>query len=175
MALIPVGRIGKPRGVRGEFWVDPYWERSDLFAEGEPVWTGEGTGPPREVERFFVYAKGSVMKLRGVDDRNAAEGFEGLELLLPEARAPREGPETFDTQDVVGYSVVDASRGAVGTVTGVARRPAYWVFLVDAGGEEAEIPAVKGLGVEVDAGGRTIRVDLPSGYPGLPGDEGDAD
>jgi ribosomal 30S subunit maturation factor RimM len=135
-----------------------------------------GAGDPAkvEVEGFFEYAKGCVLKLKGVDRLESARPLCGEELLLPRDRVPERGPDEFDVEEVAGFRVLDRRRGEIGRVTGVLERPAYWVFLVKGQGSEVEIPAVKGLGVAIDRASGTVSVDLPDGYPELPGGD-DAD
>ncbi len=167
MDLVPVARIVKPRGFRGEVWVDRYREGFPEFPAGSAVWVGTGEAPRRlTVSEFFEYAKGAVLRLDGVDGPGA-ESLAGAELLLPADQVPEEGPDEFDTEDVVGFAVRDRKRGVLGAVEAVAPGQAYWTFLVKGPSCDAEIPAVEGLGVKRDKAGRVLEVDLPDGYPGV--------
>lgn len=175
MDLVPVARIGKPRGVRGEVWLDRYREGFPQALAGKEVWLGAASGPVRaEVEGLFEYAKGCVLKLKGVDRVESARPLCGEELLLPRGEVPEQGPDEFDVEEVVGFRILDRTRGEIGRVTGVRRGPTYWVLVAAGRSSEVEIPAVKGLGVKIDSAGGTFSVDLPEGYPGLPGED-DAD
>lgn len=172
MDLVPVARIVKPRGVRGEVWVDRYWADFPDFAPGSRFWLlGKGAGREVSAAHFFEYAKGCVLKLEGVETPEEASKLAGLELGLPEDRVPEEGPEEFDTLDVAGWKVVDRTRGEIGSVEGVRDQAAYWVFEVAGPKGGFEVPAVKGLGVELDKVGRVVRTDLPPGYPDVDEDE----
>lgn len=176
MRKIAVARIGKPRGVKGGMWLEPYHDDVSLFGAGDVISLGMSEEATRsfEVEECFTYDKGTVLKLKGIDIPEDAGRYKGAEIFLPEDRVPEDGPDVFDTREVIGYRVLDRARGSIGTVCGVSQGPAYWIFHVDFEGGEAEIPAVKGLGVELDKAGRTLKTDLPEAYPGLPG-ESDAD
>jgi 16S rRNA processing protein RimM len=164
MKLVPVAQILKPRGVRGEVWVRRFRESFPEFDTGSILWVGS-----REfaVENFFEYAKGAVLKLGGVNNKEDAQILSGLELLLPQDQVPEDGPDDFDTAEVTGFVVRDRARGVLGAVAGGYDGPAYWTFTVKAGDGVVEIPAVKGLGVLVDKTLKEILVDLPEGYPGL--------
>jgi 16S rRNA processing protein RimM len=171
MDLVAVARIRKPRGVRGEVWLDRFKESFPDLRAGESVWIEEKGGPrPLTVEGFFTYTKGAVLKLEGVDKPESAEALSGRQVLLPAEKVPAEGPDEFDTEEIVGYEVRDRARGVLGTIARVIPGPAYWIFHVSAPGVELEIPAVKGLGVRLDKGARRLEVELPEGYPGLPGE-----
>ena len=169
MNAVAVAKILKPRGVHGEVWVDCYREGFPAFEAGDPVFlSGEETAHGRVVEEFFRYAKGCVLKLEGVDRPEAAEALSGREILLPKEQVPKDGPDEFEAGEVKGWTVVDARRGTVGTISGVVPGPAYWTFLLEGPeGNEIEIPAVKGYGVKLDKVRREVFVDLPEGYPGV--------
>ena len=167
---LPVARIGKPRGVRGQLWVEPY--RPDLEAllgGGKArVWlTAPGRCEAYGVATFFRYPKGSVLGLEGVGSFEAAEALRGCELELPADLLPPDPPGAFDALEVVGWEVVDATRGLLGTVAGAREGGEYWVLDVETPSGAAEIPAVEGLGVEVDREARRFRVALPPGWPGV--------
>ncbi len=174
--MIAVARIGKPRGVKGGMWLELYMDDLRLFEAGEVVRLGvsEGAAEAFEVEECFSYAKGTVLKLKGVDLPEDARRHMGAEIFLPEDRVPQDGPDVFDTREVIGYAVQDRTRGRIGSVTSVSQGPAYWIFHVEFDGGNVDIPAVKGLGVELNKTARIMNADLPDGYPGLPGDD-DAD
>ncbi len=166
--MVPIARIGKPRGYRGGFWVEPYREDLAVLLNSGQVWAGSGdrSGPYR-VSEYFRYAKGSVLTLGGIDDREAAEALVGREILVDASLVPKENEAAFDTLEVVGWQVVDEARGVLGEVEGVRRGSAYWLFDVKTERGGAEIPAVTGLNVSVCREEHLIRVRLPFGYPGV--------
>jgi 16S rRNA processing protein RimM len=169
MNLVAVAKLIKPRGVKGELWVDRYREGFPEFLPGSSLWlSADPSEGARTVEGFFEYAKGSVLKIQGVDRPEAAELLAGREVFLPEETVPEDGPDEFEPGEVVGWLVKDARRGMLGKVTEVVEGPAYWVFLLEGpGGVEIEVPAVKGYGVVVDKERGEISVDLPEGFPGV--------
>jgi len=166
---IPVARLGKPRGVRGQLWVEAY--RPDLEAllsEGLQVWvTGPGRSAPYGVVTYFQYPKGAVLGLEGVASFEAAEALRGCELELPAETVPPDPPGVFDALEIVGWEVVDASRGLLGKVAGAREAGEYWVLDVETPSGTAEIPAVEGLGVELVREEKRFRVALPPGWPGV--------
>lgn len=167
---IPVARLGKPRGVRGQLWVEAY--RPDLeellAVEGCQVWVvGPGRCTPFGVATSFRYPKGSVLGLKGVESFEAAEALRGCELELPAEVVPPDPPGVFDALEIVGWEVVDAARGLLGKVAGAREAGEYWVLDVETPSGTAEIPAVEGLGVELDREEKRFRVALPPGWPGV--------
>ena len=169
MNLLAVAKILKPRGVKGEVWVDRYREGFPEFPAGCMVWLSPDPGEgPRRVQGFFEYDKGCVLKLEGVDKPEAAQTLSGREIYLPAEMVPPDGPEEFEPGEIVGWNVIDGRRGPIGHVTGAFEGAAYWTFLVEGPrGREIDIPAVKGYGVVIDRERGEIRLDLPEGYPGV--------
>jgi 16S rRNA processing protein RimM len=169
MKLVAVAKLLKPRGVKGELWVDRYREGFPEFLPGSVLWlSGDASEQARTVEGFFEYSKGGVLKLQGVDRPEAAGQLSGREVFLPEEQVPQDSPEEFEPGEVIGWPVRDARRGTLGKVAEVVEGPAYWVFHLDGpGGVEVEVPAVKGYGVVVDKERGEIVVDLPEGFPGV--------
>jgi 16S rRNA processing protein RimM len=169
MNLLAVAKILKPRGVKGEVWVDRYREGFPEFSAGSDLWLSPEPGKePCRAEGFFEYAKGAVLKLEGVDTLEAAQLLNGCEVFLPEEMVPPDGPDEFEAGAIIGWPVVDGRRGPIGRVTGATEGAAYWSFLLEGPrGQEIEIPAVKGYGVVIDRERGEIRLDLPEGYPGV--------
>jgi len=169
MNLVAVAKLLKPRGVRGELWVDRYREGFPEFLPGSSLWlSDDASQDARTVEGFFEYAKGGVLKLQGVDKPEAAGELAGREVFLPEELVPEDGPDEFELGEVIGWPVMDARRGMLGQVAEVVEGPAYWTFLLTGpGGGEIEVPAVKGYGVAIDKERGEMSVDLPEGFPGV--------
>ena len=86
---------------------------------------------------------------------------------MPSERVAADSPDTFFTDEVAGFVVEDLRRGGIGTVVSVSEGPAYWVLHARGPAGDLDIPAVKGLRVEIVREARVVRVDLPDGYPGL--------
>ncbi len=172
MKWIAVARIGKPRGAKGDLWLEPYGPGEIPLRAGETVGVGKESAlfSRYEVKECFEYVKGVVLKLEGVENPQAAGKLKGLELFMSEGRVPESSPDIFDTEGVRGFQVMDVKRGRIGAVEGVRQGRAYWVFLVDTPAGVVEVPAVKGLGVRVDTENEVVETDLPDGYPVVDGE-----
>ncbi|MEJ2367997.1 MAG: hypothetical protein P8Z49_06535 [Acidobacteriota bacterium] len=169
MPLTAVARIGKPRGIRGEVWIDFYRWDFEALEPGGGIWVSSSEGSPEshEIVSFFRYDKGAVLKLSGVDTVELASLLSGREVLLDESEVPPEPPGTFDAEGIRGFAVVDTRRGRIGEARGARDIGPYWILDAVSGNRSFEIPAVKGLGVEVNQEESVIRVSLPDAYPGV--------
>src|SRR5687768_2936748 len=80
-----VGRLRKPHGLKGEITVFPLTDDPQaVFAPGRSVWVvnleGEEVAGPFEIERSRDYHREWLMKIRGVELRDAWEPWRGLFL-----------------------------------------------------------------------------------------------
>ena len=55
--LVSVGRVGKPHGLDGGFFVDDASEREGVFAEGATLYAGGRVDPKAIVESEAIFAE----------------------------------------------------------------------------------------------------------------------
>lgn len=157
LEFVPVGRIVSVHGIRGELRVLPLEREADFltgfktfYLEGRPIAAGA----------CRVHKGMALLKLEGVEDRTAAEGLRGKELLIRRADAHLPEGECFDAE-LIGLDVYDGETGAcVGELTKVERYPASKVYTVR-GVKEFLVPAVKDafiLEVDLERGRMDIRM-----------------
>lgn len=155
--FVPVGRIVSVHGIRGELRVLPLEGEAD-FLTGFQTFYLEGTAVAAASCR--VHKGMALLKLEGVEDRTAAEGLRGKELLVRRADAQLPKGEYFDSE-LIGLDVYDGETGAyVGELTKVERYPASKVYTVR-GVKEFLVPAVKDafiLNVDLETNRMDIRI-----------------
>ncbi len=132
-------RVGKPHGLDGSFHVDAPVEEGALLRVGEREFT--------VAERKGSDAR-PIIRLAGVDDRDAAEALRG-EVLTAAVDDPL-GDDEWLVEDLVGCRV-----DGVGEVTGVLEGMSCDVLEV--GGEL--IPLVSDAVTRVDVENKVIEVD----------------
>jgi 16S rRNA processing protein RimM len=105
-----------------------------------------------------------ILKLAGVEDRNAAENLKGKELFLP-AEDMWEIPEdTFFIRDLIGMTVRTREGAVVGELINVIQHPHQDLYeIADAEGRSFLLPAVSEFVLDVDLSARTITVRLIEG------------
>lgn len=117
---VPLARLLRPQGRRGELLADPLSDLPDIFAAGrELTLAAPNTSVPapnaptvRIEEHFFPTGKNAgrvVLKLSGCDSISAAEALAGQQLLIPSNQLPVLDPDTFFVGDLVGCTVFDAT------------------------------------------------------------------
>jgi 16S rRNA processing protein RimM len=148
------GRVGRPHGLDGSFHVlEP---RAALLALGATVLIGD-----RETE--IVRRAGTddrpIVRLDGVDTREAAGALRGVELLMPRSAAPALEDDEWWAEDLVGCRVVDGPR-ELGRVERLMPLPSCEALEVAAGDETFLVPLVRDAVRSVDVAAKVIDVDL---------------
>ncbi|HYQ40583.1 MAG TPA: ribosome maturation factor RimM [Polyangiaceae bacterium] len=154
---LEVGRVSKAHGITGELRVVPHWESSDALDQVEQIWlTQGGKRTAYAVERARAVPKGYLVKLRGVDDRNAAEALQGaLVSVARSALSPLE-PGEYYLVDLIGAKVFGPD-GEIGEVTDIASHPTVDVIVVRlADGTSAEQPLSEPWLSSVDIAARQV-------------------
>lgn len=149
------GRVGRPHGLDGSFHVtDP---TPQLLSAGRTVFAA---GSEREIVRRAGTDARPIVRLAGMEDREAAQTLRGKELLCPREAAPELPDDEWWADDLEGMRVVGNGR-LVGRVKRLEAFPSCEVLSVelDAGGELL-VPFVADAVREVDVERGEIEVAL---------------
>jgi 16S rRNA processing protein RimM len=117
MPDILLARIGAPHGVRGEVRVKSFAEDSESLRRYSPLAGPDGR--PFHIERLRPGKDALVVKFRGVDDRNAAEALNGVDLYVDRSRLPAAEEDEYYHADLIGLTAFSEAGEALGTVTAV--------------------------------------------------------
>ena len=161
---ICVAQIGAAHGVRGEvrlrsFTTDPMAVR----AYG-PLETEDGSAR-FEIETLRQAKDHLVARLRGVDDRDAAEKLTNLTLYVPRNRLPATDPGEFYHADLIGLVAVDTKGASLGKVVAVQNFGAgdLLEIEVDERTGTVMVPFTEAAVPKVDIEGGRVVVDPPEG------------
>lgn len=157
-----VGAIVGAHGVRGQVRVKSFTAVATDVASYGPVKTEDGTKTFKL--KVMGEAKGLVLiKLDGVDDRNAAEAMRGTRLYIPRERLPELEEDEFLYSDLTGLAVEGMDGAVLGTVKGVADFGAGELLdIVLAGGGSMMVPFTKAAVPVVDMANKRLVVDPPA-------------
>jgi 16S rRNA processing protein RimM len=150
-ALLEVGRILKPHGLKGELIVDLITDRTERVATGSVLSTDRGDLTVRAARR---HQDKWIVLFDGFSDRAQVESWRGVSLRAAPID-PLEG-ELF-IHELIGARVIDAAGNDRGEVREVLSNPASDLLVLDSG---ALVPLRFVVGDPVDG---TIRVDTPDG------------
>jgi 16S rRNA processing protein RimM len=155
-ASLVVGRVGRPHGLDGSFYVTR--PRARLLTLGTNV---RIAGTDAAIVRRAGTEQRPIVRLAGVEDRAGAEALRGAQLSVELADAPALGEGEWWAHELEGCSVGDEGR-LLGTVTRLLELPSCEALEVRPleGGDPVLVPMVKDAVRSVDVAGRRIEVDL---------------
>jgi len=163
-----MGRILRAHGIRGEVEIATYTARAlDIAAYG-PL--SDAAGMRLTITRARATPKGVVARIKGIDDRTAAEALQGTELYVDRAALPETAAGEFYHADLIGLAVVDQRGRTLGRIVAMHNFGAGDVIEVGLPSQDTHyVPFTEAHVPMVDIGGGRVVVALPLGDG--PGDE----
>ena len=168
-----IGTVGSPVGIKGEFRVTLYSGDPVNLKEGKVLLLERaGKSAQAAIERVRFQKDRPVVKLKGMDDRNAAEDIKGMEISIM-AGDLEELPEgEHYVRDLIGCRVVDIAQGAadeggaeIGVLADVIQNTAQSILDVTTPeGKSVLIPAVDAFLRSIDEEEGVIEVELIPGF-----------
>jgi 16S rRNA processing protein RimM len=155
-APLPVGRVGRPHGLDGSFYVTR--PRARLLTLGT-VLTVDGR--MAAIVRRAGTEQRPIVRLEGVSDRFGAEELRGLELTVDSRDAPALAEGEWWAHELEGCAVCDGEQ-LLGTVIRLIELPSCEALEVrpTQGGEPVLVPLVKDAVRTVDPAAQRIEVNL---------------
>ena len=163
-------------GIKGEVSITLYAQDSTNLKEGKVLLlergAKKGDGLTAAVQRIRYRKDRPVVKLEGIEDRNAAEDIRGMEVTIY-ADDLEELPEgEHYVRDLIGCRVVDIAQGAageggaeIGVLADVIQNTAQSVLDVTTPeGKSVLIPAVDAFLRKIDEEAGIIEVELIPGF-----------
>jgi len=157
---ILMAKIGAAQGLRGEVRVSSYTD--DPTALGDYGNLVSADGRVFEILELREGKNVVIVRFRGVNDRNAAEALNGIELFIDRDNLPDDDLEEdeFFYTDLEGLEVVDAEGKTYGLVSAVYDFGAGDLLeLKGAGRRPTLIPFSETSVLEIDLEGGKILID----------------
>lgn len=151
---LAAGRVLKPQGVKGEIKVLALADAPSVLAGVKEYVIKDKT---YAVERFRSGGGFAFIKLKGVDDMNAAETLRDAELFITPENRPKLPENRYYIADLLGCSVY-SDGNKLGEVEDILQHGSADVFCV-AGKKPFMFPAVDGVITEVNIEEKTIAVN----------------
>ncbi|HEX4859359.1 MAG TPA: ribosome maturation factor RimM [Usitatibacteraceae bacterium] len=160
-----MAQIGAPFGIKGWVKLHTYTESADsLYAYASWLVRGPAGWEVFDLEDFAVNAKGAVAKLKGIDDRNAAQRIVKREVGIPRDAIEDEPGGAVLWIDLIGAEVVNTTGRRFGTVRTLMETGANDVLVVVDGAQEHLIPYIDPVIVSVERDAKRITVDWSGEY-----------
>ena len=156
---VPLGVVGRSRGLRGDVWFRAYNEDTEALAPGVQVrlTLKEAKTRTATIEWLVDESKGLLAHFVGVDDRDAAEALTGARVELQRKDFPALEEGEYYHCDLPGMVVFDRKGERVGEVVRIEAYPTIDALVVKTADGEVEVPVSDAFVDAMDvAGGRVV-------------------
>lgn len=167
-----VGKLGSTYGIRGWLRIYSSTEQAESIFDYQPWFLKiKGEWLPTELENWRHHNHEIIVKLKDVDDREAAQTLANVEIGVDLSVFPELEEGDYYWHDLIGCSVVNLEGYTMGTVTDMMETGSNDVLVVKAntkdafGKQERLIPFLYEQVVKrVDLTTKTIEVDWDAGF-----------
>ena len=163
--LILVGVFGAPHGVRGELRLKSYTGDPQAIADYAPLTDASGRTTYTLTSARLVKDDILVVRVKGVEDRDAAAKLTNQRLHVPRAALPpTEDEDEFYHADLIGLRVELADGTLLGTVGAVLDFGAGDILEITPadGGRALMLPFTKAIVPIVDMKARRLVAEPPA-------------
>jgi len=150
-ALLLIGRVIGPHGVRGLLKIESYARSEVSLLTAGRIFLRQSLGEISECEILsdIPHKGGVLIRVEGLDSRDQAESYRGAEILIPKAAVSREEDEYF-WRELIGLRVYLETGRYLGTVKDILETAANDIYVVREGREEFLIPAIQDVVKTID-------------------------
>ncbi len=159
-----IGYVQKTHGLKGEVTValeanapDEVDAITSIFLEVK------GRLIPYFIEAISLKGDKAFVKFEDVTTSEQANQLKGASLYLPKAIRPKSKRGEFYNDEIIGFVVIDASVGKLGTVVRVENEEVNPLLIVQQEEKEIAIPINAPFITSVNKTAKKIEVNLPEG------------
>ena len=160
---VELGRIGAPFGLNGWMHVVSYTDPPEALL-GFPLWDLSRAGVVLGGRRLIEgrrQGRGLVVRLEGIEDRDAAASLTGVSVEVEREALPAAGEREYYRADLIGLEVRNVEGCSLGRVAYFVDAPAGAVMVVEQGEAEHWVLADPTHLLQVDLDAGRILVDWP--------------
>jgi 16S rRNA processing protein RimM len=164
--LVIMGRVVAPYGVLGWLKIHPNTQEFEGLLEYKTWWIGKDNDW-RELAAMNAKIHNDVLvvKLQGIDDRDAAVACKGKQIAVPRAMLPKLENEEYYWSDLIGLSVKNLQDVDFGKISDVFATGANDVIVAKSdSGDERLIPYIAQNILEVNMVEKTMLVDWDADF-----------
>ena len=166
--LLQIGRIIGTHGIKGEVTVFPLTDDPRRFSILKECFLMKDADTAK-TPAMAVGAKYSnnrvILRLEGVDDRDAAMALKGRTIAVDRENAVKLPPGTYFICDLIGSRVIDDDSGEqIGILGDILQTGSSDIYTVKRENQkDLLLPAIKEVIKAIDIASTTIRVHLIDG------------
>lgn len=150
-ALVVVGRVTRPQGLRGEVRVTPLTNVEGIWQEERRVLLRQNDRIRETTVQSLQSLKGRlVVRFAGIESREDSEAIRGSEVCIPRQEAPPLPPGSYYQLDLLGLRVEREDGEGLGEVADIVSIGPHDVWVIRHQGREWLLPAVHDFVKDVD-------------------------
>ncbi len=166
-----VGKVHSAQGIKGEIFVSIYSGEAEWADEWETLFLSDDKteAPTQELKILKIREHqkqgrwGFSLNLESITDRNKAEELKGQKVYIPESFLVSDEGEEIYLREVLGFRVIDQTRGDVGVVVGFSGSALQDLLVVKGEEGQFEVPFVDPIHISTDKDKKQLQMDIPQG------------
>lgn len=164
-----LGKIAKKFSFKGEVLVYLDTDEPELYENLESVFVDyNGQLVPFFIEAAFLHKNDFLrVKFEDSESEEDADRLIGSELYLPLDLLPKLEGNKFYYHEVIGFEVVDAKQGIIGTLVRINDSNYQALFEIDSNGIEVLVPMIDQFIEKVDRENKKLILNIPAGLVDL--------
>ena len=160
-----LGRIVRKHSFKGEVVIKLDTDEPELYKNMESVYVELGNNlVPFFIDKSSLH-KGNQLRVQFEDvySEEEADSILKSDVYLPLTLLPILEGDKFYYHEVIGFLVIDAAFGEVGSIIHINDKAAQPLFEIDREGKTIFIPMIDDFIKKVDRKNRQIHVETPEG------------
>lgn len=161
------GKIIRTHGNNGALVI-----RQDSFSNAklknaEPVFVDISPTPVPFFIETLLHQNNDLITLKFdfINTPEQAARLCGLNILIERKKSA--ASKAFQPHDIIGFHVIDAEHGDIGTISGLLEMPQQILFQIDNKGTEILIPANEQFIKKIDHKNKKVEISAPEGLINL--------
>lgn len=157
-ALIPVGKIIGPHGIRGLLKVFSYSGNLESLRAARTITLKSPSGETQElgIKNAALHAGKLILGLQGYDEIDRVLPFVGNEICLLRSQLPEPDENEYYWCDLIGLEVVTPDGTELGAITDIFDNGSNDIYVVRNEKREYLVPAIASVIDSVDLEGRKM-------------------
>lgn len=159
-----LGKVTKPFGYKGDLVIYIDADKPQDYKKLESVLIDiDGELIPFFIDRFeFKSSNHVIVHFVGIQSDEALQ-LVNNNLYLPLSSLPKLTGNKFYFHEVIGFTVVDKEKGAIGIIQSFLDFPGQSVMAIDCNGTEVLIPVIDKFIILVDRDIKQMQIESPPG------------
>ena len=167
-----IGKTHSSQGLQGHLFVllkteNPPWIKKWKTLHLSVSEAEDGDKKDYEILQKREHSKqgktGGVLKLKGIDDKNASDSLEKQFVWIPETFLTSKKGEQIFLREIENFLVVDQERGEVGPIVGFSSNGAQDLIQIQTSTGTYDVPLVQPFIQNIDYDAKKIYMDIPQG------------